>query len=141
LPSWQANSKIGSRSFITSGIANVHGFVHVERSSTVTGRTETPQRVRRHRRHLSVGGIDDEPRQAALRDVERIAELQRTDGFRTREHLPVSRGQHGGELRSRHLVAPASREFVRPLERRALLVLVGVVALQIRIAPGVRGAL
>ena len=40
-----------------------------------------------------------------------------------------------GQLRARHVLDPPSLEFRRPLERRALLVLVREIALQVGIAP------
>ena len=95
--------------------------------------------LRRQRRNVSVRRIDDQPRLISLGEVEDLqppfvgpadfAVGQSGDRL-FRRLLPDSR-----QFLGREIFEPAAGELFRPLERRRVLVRVGVNALQIRIAP------
>src|SRR5207244_8462060 len=99
------------------------------------GRTETPHRVGRHRMDPAVRRIDAEPGAASLRDVERIAKLRRPDARGPREHLLAAFFEEPRELGALHVLHAPAHELLGPLERRALLVLVRIGALQVWITP------
>src|SRR5207249_1486662 len=94
--------------------------------------------------NLAVGRIHDEPGAAAFAHLVDVAELGRVadlafripaQEFRALERVGLPLLHSVVELLRRHIVETPALEFLRPLEWRAVLVLVGVVALQIWIAP------
>ena len=87
------------------------------------------------RRNPAVGRIDQEPRAASSRDVERVAKLVRSDRRRTLEELLQPLRAQRGQLHVRDVLEAPPLELVRPFERGVRFVLVRVVALQVRIAP------
>src|SRR5262249_46455218 len=100
---------------------------------------------RRHRRNLSFRGIHHEPRPAALAHLVDVAELGRVadlpfripaEELRALERIRLTLLDRVRQFTRGHVLHAPALEFARPLERRAVFVLVRVVALQIRIAPG-----
>ena len=97
-----------------------------------------------HRRNLAVRRIDHKPRPAAPAHFVDVAELGRisdlafriaAEEFRVLERVLLTLRRRVGDLPGRDVFEAPARELLRTLERRAVLVLVRVVALQIRIAP------